>query len=240
MIKSDIRDRVRQYLDRSDLDTHIDGWINDVRLDLALKYNFRYLYVDATASTTAGTERYALPTDFLGHLVMWCGSKKLMRMHPREFDELTETNSTAEASPRVLPLEAGSSVSSTSIAAPPDYYIERGMEFDLYPTPDAVYTLTLRYYAQPEIWTVGTETDGDYDYISTFHPEAVIWGVCLRGSIYLDDEKKMATFASTYKTTVEEMITRERANAVEDQHPRMKNYSDYDLTTFKRMLRIKI
>ena len=240
MIKSDIRSRVRDYLDRSDLDTRIDGWVNDTRLDLALKYNFRYLYAESTAPTTVGTARYALPADYLGHLVLWCGAKKLMRVSQREFDELTLTDVDADASPRQLPLEGGSSVTTTSIAGPPDYYIERGMEVDLYPTPDAVYTLTLRYYAQPATWTVGSSTDSSYDYITTFHPEAVIWGVCLRGAMYLDDDQKKATFAAAYKSTVEEMVLRERASLLEDQHARFKTWQDYDLTTFKRMMKVDI
>ncbi len=161
-----------------------------------------------------------------------------MRVSPREFDELTETDVDVTSVTRLLPTE--SSVSSTSIAGPPDYYVERGMEVDIYPTPDMVYILTLKYYAQPETWDVGTSTNSSYDYITTFHPEAVIWGVALRGAMYLDDEKKMSVFAAAYKATVEEMITRERANLVEDQHPRMKDWRDYDLTTFKRMMRVQI
>lgn len=240
MIKSDLRSRTRDYLDRSDLDTKIDGWINDVRLDLALKYNFRYLYVESTASTTAGESTYSLPADYLGHLVLWCGSKKLMRVSPRELDNLTETDINAGASVRLLPLESGSSVSSTSISAPPDYYIERGMEVELYPTPDAVYTLTLKYYAQPATWATGSSTNDSYDYITTFHPEAVIWGVALRGAMYLDDDKKIPVFAAAYKSAVEEMIARERANLVEDQNIRIKTWTDFDLTTFKRMFRVGV
>ena len=241
---ANIASRVAQYLDRTDLNTSpnysINNWINDTRVDLALKYNFRYLYAEATASTTAGTYRYALPSDYLGHLVVWAGSKKLMRISQREFDELTQTSISDDYAVRELTIEE--TVTTDSLQAAPDYYIERGMEIDLYPTPDAVYTLTLRYYAKPS-------TTGDYaydsassaeDYIMRFHADAVIWGTCLRGAIYLDDEQKKANFAAQYKIAVEEMVKREKQNQLEDQHPRVKNWEDYDLSSFKRMVRLHL
>jgi hypothetical protein len=233
-----IRDRVVDYLDRSDLNTKIENWINDTRLDLALKYNFRYLYTEATSTMTIGTARVALPTDYLGHLVIWMGAKKLMRVSAREFDELTSTDIDAGASPRQLTIE--SSVSTSSISAPPDYYVERGMEIDVYPTPDAAYTMTLKYYAQPEVYATGTGGDTEEDYIMRFHPETVIWGAALRGSIYLDDEEKKANFAAAYQAATGEMILRERINLQEDTHPRMKDWKDFDLTTFKRMTRVQV
>ncbi len=248
MNRTTIRSRVREYIDRSDIDHKIEAWINDTRRDIALKYNFRYLYVEATASTTAGTSKYALPTDYLGHLVVWLGSKKLMRVSSREFDELTLTDVDAGASPRMLSLEGGSSVTTTSIAGAPDYYVERGMEIELYPTPNAVYTIRLKYYAQPVEYDVDTSTDstaGDAhdsseDYIMRFHADAVIWGTALRAAIYLDDDKKMATFSAAFKSAIEEMVAREKENLTEDTHPRMKDYKDYDLTTFKRMTRVNL
>jgi hypothetical protein len=106
--------------------------------------------------------------------------------------------------------------------------------------------MRLKYYAQPTDYEVDTATDdtaGDShdtseDYIMRFHSDSVIWGTALRAAIYLDDEKKMATFAAAYKSSIEEMIEREKQKAHEDTHPRMKDYRDYDLTTFKRMVRV--
>lgn len=236
MLRSTIRTRVTYYLDRSDLDTLVNSWINDTRLDLALKYNFHYLYTESCASTVAGSATYALPDDFLGHETVWCNNKKLARMTPREFDELTDTDSGATAYPRKLPIESGSTVTSTSNSGPPDYYVHRGMNLELYPTPGAVYSLRVKYYAQPTDFS----TDAEYDYITTFHPETVIWGTALRGAIYLDDDQKVQKFESAYSNSIQEMIKRERDFEQEDQHPRMKTFQDYELPTFKRLWRINV
>jgi len=233
---STMQDRVASYLDRTDLTTYIRNWINDTRVDIALKYNFKYLYTEASASTVAGTKRYALPSDYLGHLVIWCANKKLMKLDSREADELTKTDSAQVAYPRILTTEGGSTIDSTSTTGPPDYYIERGMEFELYPTPHSTYTMTISYYQQPLTWTSAQGTA--YDYMSTFHYEAIMWGACLRGAMYLDDDENTSKFGTLYERSIMEMIKREKDTTHEDSHPRMKTYRDFDLTTFKRGFRI--
>jgi hypothetical protein len=244
MKRSAIESRVAAYLDRTDLAVKIVQWIEDARIDLSLKYPFKFLYAESTASTTAGTARYAMPTDYLGHAVLWCGSKKLSKLTPREFDELTQTDIDASAEYRLLTTET--SVNESSISGAPDYYVERGMEFEIYPTPDAVYTLKIKYYAQPTSWDPSNDGDsgGVYDdstdYITTFHAEAVIWGAALRGAIYLDDEQKKANFSKVYDATVQEMIKREKEHETEDQHFRMKTWRDYDLATIKRLLKVRV
>ena len=231
----DIQDRVASYLDRSDLTTYIRNWINDTRVDIALKYNFKYLYTEASASTTSGIKKYALPTDYLGHLMVWCANKKLMKIEPREADELTKTDSTQTAYPRALTTEGTSIIDAGTTSGPPDYYIERGMELELYPTPYGTYSLILSYYQQPTTWTAGQSAS--YDYMSTFHYEAIVWGASLRGAMFLDDDENTTKFGALYQKAVDDMIKREKDQLHADTHPRLKSYKDFDLTTFKRGFR---
>lgn len=234
MTRGNLRARVKLYVDRSDLDTPINNWIDDTRLDLALKYNFHYLYTEACATTVANSATYSLPSDFLGHETVWCENKKLARLTPREFDELTWTDHAATAGPRELTTEAGNTVSQTSVSGYPDYYVHRGMNLELWPPPAGAYTLRIKYYAQPTAFS----NDDEYDYITTFHPEAVIWGAALRGSLFLDDEAKTTKFEAAYGTQIQEMIKREKEFSHGDQHPRMKTWKDFDGTTLKRLLKV--
>lgn len=232
MIFSVIQSRTADYLDRDDLTTKIQGWINDTRKDIAIKYNFGYIYVEATAVTSAGSARYALPCDYLDHLDVFSNSKKLARVESREFDELTQTCSTYPDILEELFTESG--VLNDLTRGTPDYYVVRGMEIQLYPTPDDIYTLTLKYYALPSDFS----SDGDYDYISTFHPEAVIFGAALRGAIFLDDEQKKTTYAAAYDAAIKEMVRREKDRERRDVKIRMKTYKDYSLDTFKRIMKV--
>ena len=228
----DIKIDVKSYLDnRTDLDTLIVKWINATRRHIATKYDFAYLYTEATATTSAGSVRYALPADYLGHLNLFLGTKKLIRIATNEFDSLHGIDKDIENTD-------GSTAYLHTIGSleqdEPDYYIDRGMEFDLYPIPDGIYTLTIRYYANPADWTLDT----DYDYISTFHQEAVIFGAVLRGAIYLEDEAKIQKFSGLYKEEITTMQKNEKDRQAGDISHRMKSYKDFPPDQFKRIMKV--
>ncbi len=220
-----------QLDDRTDLNTKISAWINDTRKDLALEYDFSDLYVEGTCLTSAGSATYAMPDDCLDLLDIWAGTKKLVRLDLKERDELSETDIDATWVKFQLATEQGTN---DSYQAPPDYYVIKGNEIDLWPTPDGSYTLVLKYYAQPTDFTV----DADSDRISNFHFDALLWGAALRGAHYLDDESKINRFTPLFGKAVQKMIAREKRRTSSDTNPRMKSYKDFSLGTFKRRFRI--
>lgn len=234
-------DRVAEYLDRTDLGTsssspvsatNIGKWINDCRKDLALKYDFNYLYVEATVSTSASTATYSLPSDYMGHLTILCNYKKLVRVGAREFDELYYTGKIEQDNSDQLELQEGTDSTSSF----PEYYIDRGMYIQLFPCPDTTYTLTMKYFAQPADF----DTGDDDDYMSRFHFEAIIFGACLRGAIYLDDTTKIGIFTQAYKVAIEEIVRREKDTKVKDTHVRVKSHKDYDMATFRQLMRVVV
>jgi len=227
-----IRTRVIEYLDgRTDLDTSINSWINDTRRNIATKYDFAYLFTEATATTSAGIARYALPADYLGHLNLFIGTKKLIRLRTNEFDSIHGTDIDIQSTD-------GTTKYLTTIGSSeqdePDYYIDRGMEFDLYPIPNGTYTLTIRYYANPADWT----SDVEYDYISTFHNEAVIFGATLRGAIYLEDDKKAQKFDTLYSQEIKAILQHEKNRQNADTLIRWKTYKDFSPIQIKRIMKI--
>jgi hypothetical protein len=233
-------DRVASYLDRTDLgdstsaplsSTKIGGWINDTIKDIALKYNFNYLYVEATISTSGGTSNYGLPDDYMGHLDMFLGTKKLVRIDPREFDSLHGDNVAIVDSDTANPLLY---TTSSLELGEPDYYIDRGMAFQLYPKPDGVYTITLKYYAQPT--DVGVSADENY--IMRFHPETVIFGAVMRGSLFLDDQAKVQQFAPAYVASLQEIVNKEKEKKKQDTIVRFKTAKDFSIEQMKRMMKV--
>lgn len=230
--RAGIRTRVIEYLDgRTELDSKINAWIDDTRRDIATKYNFAYLYVEGTALTSAGYARYALPSDYLNHLRLFIGTKKLVRIDPGEFDSVHGDDIAIVATEGKTPylFTTGSLEQSE-----PDYYIDRGLEFDLWPTPDNTYTLLLCYFAQPAEFT----SDANFDYITTFHTEAIIFGAAWRGAIYLEDEQKVGKYSEQYKTQVGTILQREKDRKTTDLTHRMKSYKDFSLNQFRRLMKI--
>lgn len=240
MIYSRMIDRVAEYLDRTDLgtsasspmsSTKIGEWMNDTRKDIALKYDFNYLYEEATISTSATSAIYALPTYYMGHLTVLCEYKKLSRIGAREFDELYYTRKAEETSPDTIELNEGSDAT----AGMPEYYVDRGMYIQLFPKPDTTYTITMKYYAQPADFDEGS----DEDYMSRFHFEAIIFGTALRGALYLDDIQKIQNFQAAYDRALQEIVSKEKDKKAMDKKIRMKSWKDYDLIQFRQLFKVE-
>ena len=181
-------------------------------------------------STQANTAVYSLPSDYMGHLTIICDYKKLMRVGAREFDELEKTNDTENNSPQQLETSEGQVTPGF-----PEYYIDRGLYIELFPKPDDVYTLTLKYYALPASFT----SDTDEDYMSRFHFESIIFGTSLRGAIFLDDTEKINIFKAAYDRSLSEIVAREKDKKQKDTHVRVKSWRDYEVESFRRMHRVK-
>lgn len=225
-----IRARVIEYLDgRTDLDSKINDWIDDTRRTIASQYyQFSYLFTEAYIDTSAGQSYYPLPCDYMGHLNIFLGKKKLVRLSPNEFDSLHVAKGHDGDKDDI----SHYLVTTSSMASgEPDYYIDRGMEIEVWPVPDGIYTLFIKYYAQPAPF----EDDEDNDYITSFYPELVIFGAAYRGAVYLDDANKMATYKQEFNALAQSMIAQERSRKMEDLQFRMRTYKDFSPLQFRKI-----
>jgi len=234
--------KIARFLDRADLTTDINGWINDTRYAIAVEAlaagrEFAYLYTEATALTSAGSAVYALPDDYLGHLDLMCGVKKLAHVGAREFDDLKyhayagSATGVSIADGVFLPTTNAADLATTG---EPDYYCDRGMEFELYPEPNGEYTLTIKYYAFPSAFSASD----DEDYLMKFHPDAVVFGAVIRGAMFLDDQAKLAIFMPMYEKEMGKIVRKEKQKETTDMPIRMKTYKDYTLLEFKKKFRV--
>lgn len=199
--------------------------MQDARQDIALTYNFAYLYKEATTQVSAGQNRYALSSDYLDHVTLFYQEdgnigKKLGRVSPATFDEMAGlTESTC----------AGSGV--------PTYYVVRGRELELTPTPNATCTadggkLKIRYYSQAPSLT----SDTDEDELAIQHYDAIIYGACLRGSLYLNDPPNVQKWSGAFEDAKSVMLQREKDREVTDNKSiRMKHWSDYSPEMMRRV-----
>ena len=127
------------------LDTRALDWLNRVMYRMARAHNFRELYTTSTPSTAASTYTYTLPTNWktLSTITVrdTTSPVKLKGMTQRQFDLLS-------------PYPANDT------KAKPTQYVLHGNQYDLYPVPDDIYTLQIRYYKWPTIITsVATAID---------------------------------------------------------------------------------
>lgn len=225
MRRSDMQTRAARYLDRDDLDTDILDWMQDARQELALTYNFAYLYKEATTNVSAGQNRYALSSDYLDHITLFyretsAFGKKLGRASPGTFDTM-----------------GGLTPTTCAASGQPEYYVIYGREIEVIPTPNNACTanrgeLKIRYYSQAPSLTA----DSDEDEMAIHHYEAIIYGACLRGALFLNDSVNMQKWGAAFEKEKGVMLQREKDKEVTDNKSiRMKHWSDYDVNVMKRV-----
>lgn len=132
-MRTEVRDNVRRRVTvLSDLT--IDKWINRTVRRIANVHNYNEMESLATPTTTADVKRYSHPVelkDIFG-LTLQDGSSSLPLsfIFARYFDELfprPETTSTRR----------------------PFLLVDYGKQYELYPIPDASYTINFRYWKYP-------------------------------------------------------------------------------------------
>ena len=120
---------------RTDIASRSLLWLNDAYFELLMAPRFSFYELDlaATMVTIAAQASYSLPTDFwfVLDLTDTTNSRKLLRSHWQEVDRISSTT------------------------GQPSRYARFGATFQLDPTPDAIYTLTLRYRRRPPDLTTG-------------------------------------------------------------------------------------
>lgn len=117
-----------------------DGIINEGQGYIAAQTDFREFFTTATTALPAGTEDLALPSDFsrlYSAVALQSGTEgnqPLAQITPSDFDRLP-----------------------TDSAGKPQWYDIVGSTISVYPTPDASYTIQLRYWRVPDTMTLTTD-----------------------------------------------------------------------------------
>ena len=207
----------------SNAETMAKSYINQTRLDIALKYDFPFLFAIATATTTSSNV-YNFPADFLDHLMIF--------MDDEDGNPIVIYEMTPGYWANHFRIPAPIDISSDS---PPYRAVIQGNYFRIVPDPPSGRTLTLWYYKKPDELTDDNQTD----YFLSTYGETVVWGAAWRMAVYLDDEQKAAKFLPMYQEGIKAMILREnRKKADRRGMIRFKTWKDFDPATLRRMFHV--
>lgn len=194
MNRSDIRTHMRDLLDEStegfwsndDLNRYINLANRKVNSVVSLLHE-EYFTVSSTFSTVSGTKSYSLPTD----------CRLVRRLEIYNSSDASDIIKVDEL--RFPRIEAGGEWPFSS-SGQPQRYIVRATQFDLLPTPDAVYTMRIYYDARKS----DLATDSDTPQApSEFHDMLVYWACALA---QIKNKEKYDEFAEMYKVRERDLI----------------------------------
>lgn len=155
--------------------TDLDGNIDDF-IDLAEAHMNRHLRIfkletTATTATVDGTATYALPTDFRKAVQLKLGSD------PAPLEFLSEKHMTDTR---------GSSLT----GRPKQWALEPGDKFKLAPTPNAVFSAILSYFAG----VTALSSSNTSNVILVKSPDLYLYGSLVEAAEFIDDEPRVVKY----------------------------------------------
>ena len=178
---AELKTSVGDWLNRSDLTTAIPDFIS--LAEAQIERNLRTRQMISRSTATIDTEYAAVPADFL--------EVKSFKLN---------TNP-----PTPLQFETIDSMDNLSVvynsSGKPAYFSVVGGQFRFVPIPDTSYMGELTYYAKLSKLSTSNTTN----WLLTAAPDVYLYGALMQAAPYLQDDARIAVWASMYRAGLEEV-----------------------------------
>tara|TARA_R100000353_G_scaffold4395_1_gene6492 strand:- start:276 stop:893 length:618 start_codon:yes stop_codon:yes gene_type:complete len=175
---TELQASIADTLNRDDLTNAIPDFIKLAEAQLGR--DLRHWRMEDRANAVADAQYLALPNNFIAPIritIPASPSYTLELVSPFQISKLRMENS--------------------DNTGRPEYYAVVDGAFELYPTPDADYTVELVYYeAIPDI-SVNTT-----NWLLTNYPDAYLYGTLIHSSPYLQEDQRVAVWNTLYLNSV--------------------------------------
>ena len=182
MTYAELKTAIANYLNRSDLTSDIDTFIDNVEAELNRRLRTKDMIKRATA--TADSQYLTVPTDWIEAINVEITSNDFSPLFQQSIESLdvyrkSNNNSTGQ----------------------PVYFAMVDDSIELAPTPDVEYTLQLTYYAKISALS-DTNTS---NFVSVSHPDVYLYGALKHASIFLMEDERIPMFTQQFEKALEEM-----------------------------------
>jgi len=190
MTYAELKTAIANYLNRSDLTSDIDTFIDNVEAELNRRLRTKDMIKRATA--TADSQYLTVPTDWIEAINVEITSNDFSPLFQQSIESLdvyrkSNNNSTGQ----------------------PIYFAMVDDSIELAPTPDAEYTLQLTYYAK-----ISALSDSNTsNFVSVSHPDVYLYGALKHASIFLMEDDRIPMFTQQFEKALEEMRLEEEKAA---------------------------
>ena len=182
MTYAELKSAIADYLNRSDLTSTIDTFIDQSEAEMNRKLRHKKMIKRATA--TCDSQYLAVPTDWLEAINVEITSNDfspLMQMSIESLDVYRK--------------------SINNKSGQPVYFALVDDSIEVCPNPDGDYELQLTYYASIPALSDSNTTN----WVSTYYPDLYLNMTLFQGSMYLMDDDRAKSFKALYENIFEEM-----------------------------------
>ena len=182
MTYSELKTNIANYLNRSDLTSFLDIFIDNTEAELNRRLRTKDMVKRATA--TADSQYLALPTDWLEAINVEITSNNFRPLFQQSIESLDVYRQAND-----------------NVTGSPIYFAVVDKSLELAPTPDTSYTLQLTYYGSVDALSDSQTTN----FVSTGHPDVYLYGALKHASIFLMEDERVPLFSAQFEKALEEM-----------------------------------
>ena len=168
MTYAELKTNIANYLNRSDLTSYIDTFIDSTEAELNRRLRTKEMIKRATA--TADSQYLTVPTDWQEAINIEITSNNFSPLFQQSIESLDVYRK-----------------ANNNITGQPIYYAMVDDSIELAPTPDSSYTLQLTYYAKITALSDSNTTN----FVSTDHPDLYLYGCLKHASIFLMEDERI-------------------------------------------------
>ena len=190
MTYAELKTAIANYLNRSDLTSDMDTFIDNVEAELNRRLRTKDMIKRATA--TADSQYLTVPTDWMEAINI----------------EITSNNFSPLFQQSIESLDVYRKANNNSVGQPV-YFAMVDDSIELAPTPDTSYTLQLTYYAKIN----GLSDSNTTNFVSISHPDVYLYGALKHASIYLMEDERIPMFTAQFEKALEEMRMEQEKSA---------------------------
>jgi hypothetical protein len=176
MTYSELKTNIANYLNRSDLTSQMDMFIDNVEGEINRRVRRKEMIKRATA--TADAQYLSLPTDWLEGINVEITSNDFSPILQQSIESLDIYRK-----------------SINNKTGQPVYFAFVDDTMELAPTPDTSYTLQLTYYSK----ITALSDSNTSNFLSNNHPDVYLYGALKHASIYLMEDERVAMFSQLFE-----------------------------------------
>ena len=176
----ELKSSIADFLNRDDLTSVIPDFIT--LAETKLNREVRHWRMEKRANANLDTQYTALPNDFVEPI--------RMSLTTGDTHTLEMVNAFQISNLRAANLD--------TIGRPTSFAILDG-SIEVFPTPDATYTLEMLYYEKIDALNVSNTSN----WVLTNHPDAYLYGSLIHSAPYLQEDNRVTTWAALYKSAID-------------------------------------
>jgi hypothetical protein len=179
---ADLKQQVLNFLNDPAAEQTIDTFIDLAEADMSRRV--RHWRMEKRSTAILDTQYSALPSDFYEPIRLSITSGDTYRL---------EMESQAQMLDRRM--------RNMNTSGRPRYYAMTDGSIEVFPTPDADYTLEMVYYSK----IIPLDDVNTSNWILQYHPDAYLYGSLVHAAPFLGDDARMQTWSALFEKAVSEM-----------------------------------